>query len=161
MQTLRIIGTRGTFTLNKDRCRTFFSLDSRMYQINGIGGGRSSEPLQQSSNLFVRGTDLMVSVESRSCAALGANAFIALEDADVAVLGANGQTKTYAGSVIGSGYISGTTGSTADGSGQFVFAGSGWGHGVGMSQYGAKGMADRGYTYTEILRHYYTGVTIE
>ena len=161
VQTLRIIGTRGTFTLNKDRCRTFFSLDSRMYQINGIGGGQSSEPLQQSSNLFVRGTDLMVLVESRSCAALGANAFIALEDADVAVLGANGQTKTYAGSVIGRGYISGTTGSTADGSGQFVFAGSGWGHGVGMSQYGAKGMADRGYTYTEILRHYYTGVTIE
>ena len=37
----------------------------------------------------------------------------------------------------------------------------GYGHGVGMSQYGALGMAKQGYTYDEILKHYYTGVTIE
>lgn len=36
----------------------------------------------------------------------------------------------------------------------------GYGHGVGMSQYGALGMAEAGYTYEEILRHYYQGVTI-
>lgn len=42
----------------------------------------------------------------------------------------------------------------------FTFAGGGYGHGVGMSQNGAKAMADAGYTYKEILSHYYTGSEI-
>ena len=43
----------------------------------------------------------------------------------------------------------------------YNFEGRGWGHGIGMSQYGAKQMAEEGYKYDEILRHYYTGVTIK
>lgn len=35
--------------------------------------------------------------------------------------------------------------------------GEGWGHGVGMSQWGARIMADRGDSYSDILSHYYTG----
>jgi len=42
----------------------------------------------------------------------------------------------------------------------FVVSGRGYGHGVGMSQYGAYGMAKAGYTYDEILRHYYTGIDL-
>lgn len=38
--------------------------------------------------------------------------------------------------------------------------GKGYGHGVGMSQYGAKTMADKGYNYIEILEHYYDGTEI-
>ncbi len=37
---------------------------------------------------------------------------------------------------------------------------TGYGHGVGMSQWGAEGMADEGYNCKEILKHYYTGVEI-
>lgn len=44
---------------------------------------------------------------------------------------------------------------------QYSFDGRGWGHGIGMSQYGAKEMAAEGFTYDEILKHYYTGVTIK
>ena len=36
----------------------------------------------------------------------------------------------------------------------------GYGHGVGLSQYGANGMANSGKTYVEILKHYYKGITI-
>jgi stage II sporulation protein D len=36
----------------------------------------------------------------------------------------------------------------------------GYGHGVGMSQYGAEAMAKKGYTYDKILKHYYTGIEI-
>lgn len=36
----------------------------------------------------------------------------------------------------------------------------GYGHGVGMSQYGAKGMAEEGYNFRDILNHYYVGVQI-
>jgi stage II sporulation protein D len=41
-----------------------------------------------------------------------------------------------------------------------VFTSSGSGHGVGMSQYGANGMAKEGYTYREILHHYYSGTEV-
>lgn len=44
---------------------------------------------------------------------------------------------------------------------QYNFEGRGWGHGIGMSQYGAKEMAEEGFDYDEILKHYYTGVTIK
>ncbi len=42
-----------------------------------------------------------------------------------------------------------------------TFRVTGFGHGVGMSQYGANAMAAQGSTYLEILQHYYTGVTVE
>lgn len=41
-----------------------------------------------------------------------------------------------------------------------VFNGHGWGHGVGMSQYGAEGYALHGSTYAQILAHYYPGTTL-
>lgn len=42
----------------------------------------------------------------------------------------------------------------------FVFVTKGNGHGVGMSQYGAQGMAKEGYGYVDILKHYYQGIDI-
>ena len=42
----------------------------------------------------------------------------------------------------------------------WVVKGAGFGHGVGMSQYGAYGYAKHGFTYDAILTHYYTGTTI-
>jgi len=42
----------------------------------------------------------------------------------------------------------------------FIFSGKGWGHGVGLCQVGAYGMALRGKTYEDILHHYYTGVDL-
>jgi len=44
---------------------------------------------------------------------------------------------------------------------KFVFEGSGSGHGVGLSQWGAKGMAEAGYRYEKILRHYYKGTKLK
>lgn len=43
---------------------------------------------------------------------------------------------------------------------EIIFTSSGSGHGVGMSQYGADGMAQEGYNYQEILQHYYSGTEI-
>jgi stage II sporulation protein D len=42
----------------------------------------------------------------------------------------------------------------------FKAYGGGWGHGVGLSQTGAMGMAVKGYTYDEILKHYYQGIEL-
>jgi SpoIID/LytB domain protein len=41
-----------------------------------------------------------------------------------------------------------------------TFAGRGWGHGVGMSQWGAHGLALRGASFPDILAHYYTGIEV-
>lgn len=42
----------------------------------------------------------------------------------------------------------------------FTFTGSGWGHGTGMSQWGARGLAEMGYGYEYILAHYYQGTNL-
>lgn len=52
--------------------------------------------------------------------------------------------KRYAGSTVAS----------------YTFTGRGWGHGVGMCQYGAFGLAKMGVKYDEIIKHYYTGVDL-
>lgn len=45
--------------------------------------------------------------------------------------------------------------------GQIVLRGGGHGHGIGMSQYGARGMAEKGYSYKEILEYYYENVVVK
>src|SRR3954471_19555019 len=59
-------------------------------------------------------------------------------------------------SVCGSGCVAAPAASGA----LFLFSGHGWGHGVGMSQYGAYGYAQHGATYQQILAHYYPGTTL-
>ncbi len=44
---------------------------------------------------------------------------------------------------------------------EYTFTGRGYGHAVGMSQEGAKGMANAGFTFDQILMHYYSGTKIE
>jgi len=50
--------------------------------------------------------------------------------------------------------------SDPDGVDRYTFYGKGWGHGIGMCQVGAYGMAFRGYKFDQILKRYYTGVDI-
>lgn len=49
----------------------------------------------------------------------------------------------------------------AGGAAKLVFEGEGWGHGVGLSQWGAKAMAEEGRDFREIVMHYYAGISIE
>lgn len=44
---------------------------------------------------------------------------------------------------------------------ELLFAGMGYGHGVGLSQYGARGMAEAGYTYKDIIEYYFTGAYVK
>ncbi len=84
----------------------------------------------------------------------------------------NGAKRTLSGStyvITGSGKTelllpSTTTTSTpstgSSQSGVFVLNGTGWGHHVGMSQWGARAMAEQGCTYDQILKFYYTGIDL-
>src|SRR3954462_16038175 len=49
---------------------------------------------------------------------------------------------------------------TAGANTTFTIRGAGFGHGVGMSQYGAMGYASHGWTAAQILAHYYTGTAL-
>lgn len=85
-----------------------------------------------------------------------------------------GVVATYDGEPIMAAFFSGSDGATLSaaevwggGVPYLVSVASPWegggsirGHGVGMSQYGAAGMADDGAGYDEILRHYYTGIEV-
>ncbi|WP_258881646.1 SpoIID/LytB domain-containing protein [Paenibacillus sp. sptzw28] len=77
----------------------------------------------------------------------------------LAVTGGEGQTtELNKGSLFimdGQGNMRAATTDTA-----FRFVGSGYGHGVGLSQYGARGLAEQGYDYKYILQYYYKDVTI-
>ena len=63
----------------------------------------------------------------------------------------------YAITSSGTGALS-ASGATS--SGVWTVTGSGWGHNVGMSQWGAISMARQGYTYEQILSFYYSGITL-
>ena len=63
----------------------------------------------------------------------------------------------------GTGVIASAPGSPMDPCGPpeaFTVAGSGWGHGIGMSQWGAYGMANEGADAATIVSHYYSGTTV-
>lgn len=92
------------------------------------------------------------------------------------VLGANGRVVTKSGAA-GASVVSASGTSSYSGNSMvvmnkdsearavsksqaFLFTGQGYGHGLGLSQWGAKGLADEGYDYQSILKHYYQNVTI-
>src|SRR5262249_61497775 len=64
------------------------------------------------------------------------------------------------GGPVGGGGGAVETAPSSYGEAVFVISGRGWGHGVGMSQYGAYGQALAGRTYDQILGYYYSGTTI-
>lgn len=70
--------------------------------------------------------------------------------------------QTFSGTKIRSLFsLRSTSFTIKENNGNILFEVTGYGHGVGMSQYGANEMAKRGYNYKEILEHYYSGTQID
>lgn len=166
VQELEIIGTGGNTVLKKEEIRTFFSglggsLESRMFQINGktCSAPVSHAEMQESP---------VVNLPKNTVYVQGLG-YVQLNDVDDSyVIGSEDETPIInpSSNISSNGTLSSaqtlsSSGSTANGTNTFVFTGSGSGHGVGMSQKGARGMAQLGYNFEEILKHYYTGITIE
>ena len=85
----------------------------------------------------------------------------ALGDASLTLTLMDGKTSD-GWSLLPSGFLAiEETGTDEQGVEQFRVYGGGYGHGVGMSQNGAQGMAKAGMGYEEILKYFYDGVTIE
>lgn len=90
----------------------------------------------------------------------------------VAVMGADGQVtqRVVSGTAVVGAFgmtaapgdqLVATNGALVQTAGNIVISGGGNGHAVGMSQWGAFGMAQQSKTYIDILTHYYTGTTVQ
>ena len=126
----------------KESCRTFLGLRSQRYTISS-GGGTSSGT---SAGYAVTGGGTLTSMDG---------VYAVDGTGETAALSAPG---LYV--ATGSGTEQLGSASSSGGSGTFVITGSGWGHSVGMSQWGAYSMAQSGYTYDQILTFYYTGIEV-
>ena len=146
---LTINGTSSSATLVKEEIRNFFA---------GTTGGILESRNFTLSNGSAKTVATKVSVWSG-----GAPAEMALNT--LAGIAADGQpvalnNATVTGSQTTFTYT-GQTNQAVAGGNAIVFSGRGYGHGVGMSQYGAKGMAEIGYTFDQILKHYYSGIEVQ
>ena len=172
VQEMKIVGTSGSVTLTKENIRTYFSgacgsLPSKMFTINGKGGDPSSgsRSVQRQATKSSSTGSLTSSAAANGITAKTEGTLSAINGKNLKLDGLSVSDDTNSNQntpVISTGdYQIYDVNISTVGNGTFVFEGSGNGHGVGLSQNGAQGMAQQGYSYEEIIKHYYTGVTIE
>jgi len=171
---LTITGTNGTKVLEKEEIRSFFSysvggsLESRNFTMADVSTANQEENNSTDTDNTVNAQAYVVSKNGNNKIELKNSVVINSEGDKNNInyfVGTNGKTeqKNYSLKIVqDNDYTSDKENvNVATSSGDTVtFVGKGWGHGVGMSQYGAKGMAEKGYTYDEILEHYYTGIDV-
>lgn len=147
---LKIVGTKSSITYTNEDIRIILGenggyLPSRMFTINGGRNSSSSETSVLSANGSVSTMDLN---GKKAVTAWGLNDILSSGGG----INVQGSENSKVISTVVSGVISDD---------KFVLEGKGWGHGIGMSQEGAKGFARNGYTYDQILKHYFPNVIVE
>ncbi|MBR3942524.1 MAG: SpoIID/LytB domain-containing protein [Clostridia bacterium] len=128
---LTFIGTDGAYDAEKTKARSILGLRSQGFEI---------QPQ------YEQGTSVVV---------LGATGKV--QSTNPSVISSRGELGTLSYVQSATGVMEMNLKSTIR---SVVLNGTGYGHGVGMSQYGAMGMAKSGFTYDQIIKHYYTGVEI-
>lgn len=134
---LTLNGTQGTYTLNRESVRSFLGLRGSRFSIvpeggvavyNSAGVVTTMEgTIRESYALIADGKPMEINAGS-----------------DVYYVTTSEGVKQFSKDDVSSAVA-------------YTFNGSGFGHGVGVSQWGAIGMADAGYTCQQILEHYYNG----
>jgi len=127
---VELIGSKGKGTVSGENIRTLFGLKSTLFSVETSGAGK----------IFVMGASGQSQrfTPDRESKVIGAAEFLVdLVQGDSRVVGA------------------GRSGQLGGGIESLTFKGYGYGHGVGMSQWGARGMAVNGADYREIINRYY------
>lgn len=138
-------GTNGSYTAQREKCRTLLNgvydhVNVRSMRYTVTGGDTATYYVNDSStNVSGTGGLYMISGDGKT------------------TQNGAGAKDTY---VITSGGIASLERENSSTNNTFTFSGSGWGHNVGMSQWGAFAMAEKGYDYRDILQFYYTGITL-
>lgn len=137
---LKVKGSRAAISLNTAALRNMLQLASTKFKVVG----HDSKP----DSVTVQGKDSSVQAAIHDCYVLSG---------DGQVQKADGLTEQYV--VLSGDNLTNFPRSVPE-EGEYLLAGMGSGHGVGMSQSGARGMAEHGFTYKEILEHYFTGISV-
>lgn len=136
---LKVTGTTGYAIFNRVSTRSAFP-EYLPSQVFSVGGGDSYTVKKSGNvleNISVSGAQVRTSGGTQT---VPANSIVYVKDGN--------------GNLV-------VVQTNSNSSGNFVITGAGSGHGVGMSQRGAMGMASSGFTYIDILKHYFIGVEIE
>lgn len=149
VEKINLTGTKGNATVEGVKIKEFFAkdgtnIDGRCFTLQG-----GNAPV---NNVYVSAVDKnREKVELEVITVIdGDGKVTVLDDLNCVV-------KSAAGEVV----ISENTGQVVEANSVITLSGKGWGHGVGMSQRGACGLANQGYDYKEILKYYYKGVNIK
>ena len=137
---LKIIGTEGSYELVKETMRYWTCLKSRKFTLVKSGDTPKTTYTVQTANGV---SDISYN-----------SAYVVTASGTVSLNSPKEQLLVMSSSNIKSYPMISGQAST------YIFVGQGNGHGVGMSQSGAKGMALMGYNYEEILEYYYTGTDV-
>jgi len=171
---LTINGAAGSVRLEREQIRTFFSpaqggsLYSRNFRMDSYAITAGGMALQRNAGVYVMGAGAPIMPEAGNINVLtNTGATIPAGMSNMLVQTAAGmqslpmQGSMGANLILGGANIVQITGGFNSTGYVVTFVGRGWGHGVGLSQHGARGMAEAGYTFDQILRHYYTGITLQ
>ena len=134
---LIINGTGGTYTLKRQSTFTPFSsygVKSQKYTLIPLTDSAPTAYAATSYGTYTLGGTYAITSGGVANVATG----------NYTMLSSSGYSTQQSGNITG-----------------YTFSGGGYGHGVGMSQYGAQGMASNGFTYDQILLHYYPGTYLE
>ncbi len=143
---MTVTGTQGSKTFEREACRTIFNTvtKSQAFKVYGNGDAAQNAPsirVTDGNDYSDKKINEIVMLTSDGRATLSGDQIFVTNGV---------YQETYEISQTGTGT------NTA-----FIFEGTGWGHSIGMSQYGAKGMAEAGYSYVDILLHYFPGTNLE
>ena len=146
---LTFVGTNGTATYTNDGIRRAFrhsaegSLQSTNFTVNNITANTAPPEPPVAPAAYINVVDVN-----------GVSRRIAVSDIS-GMFGGDALIRKYTMPSASS-----TSAQTVVNSGSIVINGRGWGHGAGMSQFGAQGMAEAGFTFRQILQHYYTDIEV-
>ena len=130
----RVVGTQGSRDIGKDVTRYYFGLKSSLFTVQFTEGGEAEwvswRDTARLVDMGILGAELIGTTYER----------ILNEDRELTSIRITGAVYKLPARVI--------------------FYGRGFGHGVGMSQWGAQGMALGGANYEQILKHYYQGIAL-
>lgn len=156
---LEINGTYGSAVLDKSNIKSVLGssvIKSLKFTISYNGSDSGSIDTTSGTKYYVKG----VSGSATQTILTGLAMFD--KDGNTVTINSSAVTAQSSANVVTlSGVISGATSTTTAKTGEFVFNGKGYGHCIGMSQQGAKVMAESGFTYDDILKYYFIGITVE
>lgn len=133
---LEFVGSKDTYSVTKEACRSIFGTSSVRSQFYDVVPDNAVTAYNLEEETETR------AVTEFKVATINGTKKISSTLDEISIIGKN-ESKTYSKEP--------TT---------YTISGKGWGHGVGMSQNGAIGMAKAGFDYDEILEWYYTGAEV-